>query len=321
MSALEVTNLLFEEKPLHVPTFEEVQEVLLKELPTNFAEVSVEVVDCPNLSNPPFHLVKPGLNGSPTLIEVGGAPYLLPLVDRSKVYDIEKVARKAVGKDVDLLAIGAGAGPYMLPGVNCEGIYNVNVKRDGTLESGSYYSYVKGTEESCQAVKIPHNEARFALLANIFASEGNPGKVLRVYCKTRTGNQNYIESIRLALAKKYPEQCVGLGGAFLLKSGAAKQHVMRDFSTTPIHTEEELNTWLKFYNMPAPLVAVGTLVTNEYDLDLRLQHFHSFSKSHWAGHYHIDTTPDYVEYEGYFTFGEKIVRVDKPVNTHKFGRD
>lgn len=57
------------------------------------------------------------------------------------------------------------------------------------------------------------------------------------------------------------------------------------------------------------------------DLDLRLQHFHSFSKSVWGGHYHIDTTPDIAEYEGFFNIGEKIVRIDKPINTHQFGRD
>ena len=53
----------------------------------------------------------------------------------------------------------------------------------------------------------------------------------------------------------------GLGGAFLLKEGKAKQHVMPDFSKTPINTEEELNNWLNFFNMSAPLIAVGTLVS------------------------------------------------------------
>lgn len=48
-----------------------------------------------------------------------------------------------------------------------------------------------------------------------------------------------------------------------MKNGKAKQHVMQDFSTVPIHTEDELNTWLKFYDMEAVLIAVGTLVTDE----------------------------------------------------------
>lgn len=106
-----------------------------------------------------------------------------------------------------------------------------------------------------------------------------------------------------------------------MKNGKVHQHVMRDFSKTPIHTEEDLNNWLKFYEMPAELVALGTFVTGEFDLDLRLTHFHSFSQSHWGGHYHYDTTPDTVEYEAYFSIGERIVRIDRPINTHKLGRD
>jgi hypothetical protein len=56
---------------------------------------------------------------------------------------------------------------------------------------------------------------------------------------------------------------VGLGGVFVMKAGKAKQHVMRDFSTTPINTDDEVNEWLKFYDMSAPLIAVGTLVSSD----------------------------------------------------------
>lgn len=143
---------------------------------------------------------------------------------------------------------------------------------------------------------------------------------MHVNCKVRTGSDDFIASIRKTLAGQFVGT-VGLGGVFLLKSGKAKQHVMRDFSKTPIRTEEELNSWLKFYEMPAELINLGTLITDEADLDLRLQHFHSFSTSGWGGHYHIDTTPETVEYDGYFVVAEQIIRVDKPVVTHKFGRD
>lgn len=55
-----------------------------------------------------------------------------------------------------------------------------------------------------------------------------------------------------------------MGGLFILKEGRAHQHVMRDFSTTPIYTLGELNEWLKFFEMPAELYALGTLVTHEH---------------------------------------------------------
>lgn len=116
---------------------------------------------------------------------------------------------------------------------------------------------------------------------------------------------------------------MGMGGVFLLKNGIVKQHVMRDFSTTPIYCEEELNSWLKFFEMPGELINLGTMVSNDLlDLDLRLHHFHNFSASKpHGGHYHYDINGDSVEYEGYFNIGERIIRVDKPINTHTYGRD
>lgn len=55
-----------------------------------------------------------------------------------------------------------------------------------------------------------------------------------------------------------------MGGTFLIKSGKVHQHIMPDFSKTPLNSEEDLNNWLKFYNMSAPLVAVGAFVTRDY---------------------------------------------------------
>ncbi|KAJ8969241.1 hypothetical protein NQ317_002639 [Molorchus minor] len=78
---------------------------------------------------------------------------------------------------------------------------------------------------------------------------------------------------------------------------------MRDFSKVPINNEQDLNNWLKFFNMSAPLIAVGTLINGDGGLDLRVQHFHSFSHHGEAGHYHIDVTPEVVEYLGYFNVG------------------
>lgn len=199
-------------------------------------------------------------------------------------------------------------------------MFNFKVNSQGQVTNNSHVAQVSPQLE-CTLHKLPQDETRCALLGNLLLSEGKPGQVLHVNCKVRTGNDDFIAAIRKTLATKYGETTVGLGGVFLLKSGKAKQHVMQDFSKTPITTEEELNTWLKFYEMPAELINVGILVTNEAGLDLRLQHFHSFSTGKWGGHYHNDTTPDVVEYDGYFVVGKRIVRVDKPLVTHQFGRD
>lgn len=148
-------------------------------------------------------------------------------------------------------------------------------------------------------------------------------QVLRVHCKRRTGEENFISAIRVALDQRFKNKTIALGGVFLLKNGSAKQHVMRDFSKTPIYCEEELNKWLTFFDMKSELINCGTLVSNDnLDLDLRLQHFHNFSvSSNHGGHYHYDVTPESCEYEGYFNIGERLIRVDKPLKTHSYGRD
>lgn len=191
---------------------------------------------------------------------------------------------------------------------------------NGALTNETHVAQVDANLQ-CALHKVPPTETRCALLGNVLISEGKPGKVIHVNCKVRTGSDDFITAIRKTLAEKYQGFTVGLGGVFLLKAGKAKQHVMQDFSKTPLHTEEDLNKWLKFYEMPAELINVGILITDEADLDLRLQHFHSFSKNGFGGHYHIDTTPNVVEYDGYFVVGERVVRVDKPLITHKVGRD
>ncbi|XP_026477083.1 ester hydrolase C11orf54 homolog [Ctenocephalides felis] len=319
METLKFSDLKYEEKDLHIPSLQEVKEVLSGKLPNNFTHVSVDIVECPDLTQKPFCLAAPGLSGNPNLLELGGAPYLLPLVQREKIYDIKNIA-----KSLDLspvLAIGAGAGPWPYAGVCCEGIFNMHLASDGTLNNKTHIATVNMENGACVLGTVPNDETRCALLGNLFLSEGHAGSVLRVHCATRHGPKDFIASIRTALSEHYGDQVVGLGGTFLLKQGRARQHVMTDFSETPIYTEEQLNAWLRFFQMEAPLVAVGTLVTAVTDLDLRVQHFHSFSDHGLGGHYHIDTTPDSVEYLGYFNVAKKIMRLDRPEKTHMFGRD
>lgn len=52
------------------------------------------------------------------LVEVGSPGYLLPIVNRSKLYDLRDLT-KLVELD-EAFIIGAGAGPHPFIGVNCE---------------------------------------------------------------------------------------------------------------------------------------------------------------------------------------------------------
>lgn len=65
-----------------------------------------------------FHDIA-GLGGKPRLIEVGGVPYLLPLVKREKLYDMRYFGELA-GMPGNAFLIGAGAGPWPHAGTNCE---------------------------------------------------------------------------------------------------------------------------------------------------------------------------------------------------------
>lgn len=50
---------------------------------------------------------------------------------------------------------------------------------------------------------------------------------------------------------------------FEVRNGKVKQHIMPDFSDTPLTNEAQLNNWLRFYDMETPLIAVGTFVSAE----------------------------------------------------------
>ncbi|KAF4521510.1 hypothetical protein B566_EDAN001810 [Ephemera danica] len=284
-------------------------------IPKERIPVENQALFCPELSE-----IVQGLGGKPRLIEVGGVPYLLPTVKRDRLYDMRYFGQLA-GMSEKAFLVGAGAGPWPHAGTNCEMIVNLELTGEEPAKNETWIAKVAGEDEHCVAEQLPKQETRGALLGNLYCSEGAPGKVLEIECKKRIKDDDFIASIRKTLAEHYKEKPVGLGGVFLMKEGKAKQHVMRDFSKEPINSDEEVNEWLKFFDMSAPLVAVGTLVSADPGLDLRVQHFHSFSHHGEAGHYHIDTQPDSAHYLAYLGLAEHIYRLDRPVETHQFGRD
>lgn len=185
-------------------------------LKKNFATACVSVGDCPDLKAPQYGLVESGLGGKPTLLEVGGPPYLLPLVQRDKLYNIPEITRQIQGPG-KIFAVGAGAGPYPIRSSNCEGIYNLSVSPTDELTNGSYTATVRGEHEECVLERIPSTEPRCALLLNLYLSRGEVGPVLKICAKQRTGELNFIECIRKGLEEHYGDRVVGLGGIFVIK--------------------------------------------------------------------------------------------------------
>ncbi|XP_006897240.1 PREDICTED: ester hydrolase C11orf54 homolog isoform X2 [Elephantulus edwardii] len=261
------------EFPFHVPSLSELAEVLQKGLKDNFADVHVSVVDCPDLTKSPFTFPAKGICGKTRIIEVGGVPYLLPLVNKTKVYDLNKIAQEI--KFPGAFILGAGAGPFQTLGFNAEFMPIVQTASEKKSPvNGSYFAQVNPADGDCLLEKYSEKYHDFgcALLANLFASEGQPGKPA-------------------------------------------------EFPSCPLNSDDDVNKWLRFYEMQAPLVCLPVFVSRDPGFDLRLEHTHFFSHHGKGGHYHYDTSPDTVEYLGYFSPAEFLFRIDRPKETHSIGRD
>ncbi|KFZ68072.1 Ester hydrolase C11orf54 [Podiceps cristatus] len=307
----------------HVPSLEELAGVLQKGLKENFADAHVSVVDCPDLTQEPFNFPAKGICGKPRIADVGGVPYLIPVVHKEKVYDLNTVA-----KDIELpgaFILGAGAASSKILGVNAELIPIVQTKSEKKpAVNGSYIAQINPADKGCLLEKYSskYTDCEFGLLANLYASEGQPGKVIEVKANGRTGELNFVSCLRQILEKHYGEKPVGMGGTFIIQKGKAKIHIMPpEFSACPLNTDEDVNNWLKFFEMKAPLVCQPVIVSRDPGFDLRVEHTHCFSHHGEGGHYHQDTSPDSVQYLGYLLPAELLFRIDRPQETHLVGRD
>uniref|UniRef100_A0A8C4NHW3 Chromosome 11 open reading frame 54 n=1 Tax=Eptatretus burgeri TaxID=7764 RepID=A0A8C4NHW3_EPTBU len=270
----------------------------------------VSVVDCPDLQLAPFCLAAPGLCGNERIADVGGVPYLLPEPRKDKLYDLGDVLR-LVGLPGGLV-LGAGAASHAVLGTNAELMANIFTPPQGGKETVNNRSFSARWDGNHGCVLEPYNHTEFALLANLFISQGKQGKVLEVRARVRTGASNFISCLRLALFRNYGEKPVGLGGVFVMEEGEAKLHVMPHFSSRPLHSDECLNSWLKFITVPSPLSCLSVLVSHDPALSLRLEHTHCFGPHCLGGHYHCDVTPHRVHYHGYFIPARDIYRIDRP---------
>ncbi|XP_048699035.1 ester hydrolase C11orf54 homolog isoform X2 [Lepidochelys kempii] len=269
---------------LYVPSLEELSGVLQNGLTENFADVQVSVVECPDLTHDPFNFPVKGICGKPRIADVGGVPYLVPLVQKDKVYDLNTVA-----KQIELpgaFILGAGAGSSRILGVNAEFIPVVQAESEQKpAVNASYTAQINPADGGCLLEKYSkkYSDCEFGLLANLYASQGQPGKVIEVRANGRTGQHNFVTCMRQIIEKCYGDKPVGIGGTFVIQKGKAKIHIM--------------------------------------GFDLRVEHTHCFSHHGEGGHYHNDTTPDSVQYLGYFLPAELLFRIDRPKESHMVGRD
>jgi hypothetical protein len=294
--------------PLSPPTLEELVDPLHSGLSSNFEHVSVSIVTCPDLRQAPFSLAATGLCGSPRIADIGGPPNLAPLPKFDHKYSLLEMAKlMEMGSKGALL--GASAGPFHVLGLNSELMPNLSFDGE-TVTNRTHYAKIDGNGEClCEEISSPD----CGLMANLFGSDGNSGSVLKIEARIRTGNPNFTETIQNALKAKFGDRVISIGGVFVIKKGKANLHVMPDFSKTPLKSREEVNKWLRYFDMEAPLTCLSVLHSHDPGLDLRIEHTHCFSAHNQGGHYHDDITPKEVEYEAYFNIAEVLYRIDRPV--------
>lgn len=287
--------------------------VLENALRTNFAYVSVDVVFSPDLRQAPYYLASAGISGDPLIFEYGDNAYLLPLVDRSRVYDLIPIIRHIPRYEhKEFYAAGAGLGPFHWINQANEGVFNLKVQGNGFVINENHVIRTINNRTAIQLHRVPAGETTVSILGNVFVSEGRTDQVIRVRVRSRTGPANFINTMRQGLTQHYANTgVVALGGVFAVIRGTTHVHVVDDFSPTPLFGPDFFN-WLTFHDLPSQVVYVGNLVSRTGDLGLRLQHFHGYTRNtNHGGHYEFDTTPDIVEYEGYFTIANRVLVVDK----------
>ncbi len=278
----------------------------------HFETVSVEAIECPDLSA--IGVASRGMCGATALLEFGGEPYAHnPKYRGTSVSVAEMLA--ASGIDNAKVFGAAMADTAALAGNAGEMISNVG---DENL------SRVARVSPDKQCISEPYLADTCGPIANLFVSEGAPGEVICIDVKKRIGDQiSLTQAMRDSLsAITGPEQHVGIGGVFQLLAGQIKSHVMPNYDCLidgyyDVEKEQVVKDFLQFYDHMGPgllfFTALWTGDPTGGDLNLRVSgehtHFyHPDTSVQQAGHYHGDVTPDEVHYRGYFKPADRIVR-------------
>ncbi|KAL2811395.1 hypothetical protein BJX63DRAFT_399187 [Aspergillus granulosus] len=320
--------------PRESPPLSELAAVIENALQQNFTHATAEVIQCPDLRQAPFGLAAAGLSGNPVVADVGGQANLFPTPNFDAKFSLLSLARDMRMSPMGGLLIGAGAAPWQDIGHNAELAPNLAWEgRDGkTPDFGDDESLTVTNNTriievgppapgGCSSITCrPSQSTNCALMVNLFGSDGLPGSVLKITARTRTGPHNFTNAIRLGIHAAYGDsRPVSLGGAFLLKSGAAKLHIMPDFPVRddlPFKDRGQLEEWLKYQACTAPVVCLSVFHSADpEELGLRMEHTHCFDPEDGVkgGHYHYDLKDSgAVEYEGYFNVAECVFRVDRP---------
>ena len=301
--------------PLWLPSLPTLRDALEEGLSRNYRRARVRVVQCPDLVE--FGCAWAGLGGAPSIVDVGGEPCAHNPRYRDVSFDTAEIQR-AVGHFEGRI-LGAGmASPTVLGGHCGEVIFN----HDTRTAPASRAARVD-ERQRCRVEAYP--SGRFAGLANLYISRGEPGPVLEVEVAHRTGAQASLplamrDAIRPLAGKEGRE--IGLGGVFRIERGRIRAHVMPDYDRIghayyDVESERIVSDFLRFFEPVGPgLLCFSVLWTGDPTggkLDLRPSsehtHFYHPDDDTMGGHYHYDVTPEDIHCRGWFAPARTVHRV------------
>ena len=140
-------------------------------------------------------------------MDLGGVPYLVPTVQRDRLYDLKLLPNLVGMSDGPVSMIGAGAGPWPHLRTNCEMMTNILFGESNTVNSTRLATVNEtGTR---QLHGVPPNQTGCALLNNLLVTRGETSSVLHVKCEKRTGTSNFVSGLRQILQERYPNRVIG----------------------------------------------------------------------------------------------------------------
>lgn len=294
---------------LEAPSLSELASLLDSGLKAYFNHAASSVATCPDLQQAPFHLAASGISGNERIADIGGPLNLHPTPKLDRKYSLLDTMKEMGMNNERGFVLGAGAGPFHVVGMNSELMPNLSY--EGSKIKNLTHLAKIGIKDECICEPIPSNSTDFALMANLFGSDGIRGEVIKVVARGRIGKLNFVAAIQEILKTNYGQRPVSIGGVFVIRKGKALLHVMPDFSLDPLEVNQ-MKDWLRFFEMSAPLVCLTVFHSYDPGLDLRMEHTHCFSDHGEGGHYHNDTTLDDVEYEAYLNTAKVLYRIDQP---------
>ncbi|KAH9892116.1 hypothetical protein F4778DRAFT_750916 [Xylariomycetidae sp. FL2044] len=198
------------------------------------------------------------------------------------------------------------------------------------MSINSQTHYAKIDKSDGRRVCARTDSTNAALLVNLFGSSGDRGPVLKISARGRTGPDNLISCVRRAVHEHYgDDRQVSLGGAFVIRRGTARFHIMPDFpppEKLPWKDVKEIDDWLHYHDFAAPMVCLTVFHSADArGLGLRMEHTHCFAAEgedlNRGGHYHYDLRPtgdgegeedEEIEYECYLNTAKILYRIQPP---------